>query len=391
MRGDAPYYHCLAKSILRGQYQISFEDISDEAIKRRKEVLDAKIFFHTAVIDQPTNYWSPGYPLFLAGLYALFGIHFWIPALLGCIIGVLCCYMLWLIASRLVNPTAGLISAAPWAIHPIAVTKSPELESETLGLLLLLVSVYLFLLWRDREGNLGPIKALLLGVMLGMPFYVRSTSGLLVPIFAITLLLNPSWKRLATALLLCSSFILILIPWGIRNQRSLGKFMVFETRGVNVMLGEISRKGYHPPRKNEFKAETELEAWKAQKLILLNTLQADPAILLRVGWYHLRSWLFPYGKFAELRTLFNWLFAAGVGLGIFLTRKNWQNTIPLCLFMALYTITILFLMKGDEARFRLPVEAMALPFLSVALIEFYNWTVKRLNPIISKPKSGNKP
>jgi len=324
-------------------------------------------------------------------LYALFGIHFWIPALLGCIIGVLCCYMLWLIASRLVNPTAGLISAAPWAIHPIAVTKSPELESETLGLLLLLVSVYLFLLWRDREGNLGPIKALLLGVMLGMPFYVRSTSGLLVPIFAITLLLNPSWKRLATALLLCSSFILILIPWGIRNQRSLGKFMVFETRGVNVMLGEISRKGYHPPRKNEFKAETELEAWKAQKLILLNTLQADPAILLRVGWYHLRSWLFPYGKFAELRTLFNWLFAAGVGLGIFLTRKNWQNTIPLCLFMALYTITILFLMKGDEARFRLPVEAMALPFLSVALIEFYNWTVKRLNPIISKPKSGNKP
>jgi len=265
MRGDAPYYHCLAKSILRGQYQISFEDISDEAIKRRKEVLDAKIFFHTAVIDQPTNYWSPGYPLFLAGLYALFGIHFWIPALLGCIIGVLCCYMLWLIASRLVNPTAGLISAAPWAIHPIAVTKSPELESETLGLLLLLVSVYLFLLWRDREGNLGPIKALLLGVMLGMPFYVRSTSGLLVPIFAITLLLNPSWKRLATALLLCSSFILILIPWGIRNQRSLGKFMVFETRGVNVMLGEISRKGYHPPRKNEFKAETELEAWKAQK------------------------------------------------------------------------------------------------------------------------------
>jgi hypothetical protein len=380
MGGDAPFYYALGKNILRGEYQITPADTADLLIHPKLKLINNKFLFHTAVVGQPTNYWSPGYPAFLAMIFAIFGVHMLIPALLGCLFGVIICYVIYLLGKKVVNENIGILAALIWALHPLAITKSPELESETLGLLLLLSCLYLFLTWQDKFDYK---RGLLLGLFLGLPFYVRSTSGLLLPIFIFMILILPNKQKWATSALLVIGFLVVLLPWGFRNQKSLGEFMLLETRGANVMLGEVSRKSGLPFRMNDVKAETELDSWRQQKMMVGEILRNNPGALIKVGWYHLSSWLFPPGRFTTFRSLINFIFLFSTFFGFYLARHRWRVILPIILFMAAYTCSVLLLMKGDEARFRLPFEALASPFLALTFVEVYNF--------LSAQKIWNRP
>jgi hypothetical protein len=101
-------------------------------------------------------------------------------------------------------------------------------------------------------------------------------------------------------------------------------------------------------------------------------LQDNPSALIKVGWFHVKALLIPGGRFSSARTPFKFLALAGTFWGFYLVRKRWLSTLPILLFIVFYTGSVLLLMKGDEARFRLPVEALAAPFLALALIHAFD-------------------
>jgi len=179
MVGDGFFYHVLAKNILKGRYQISPQNTPEERSEIHLRVLqkDGGILFHTAAIDKPTNYWSPGYPAFLAMVYWAFGIKPWIASLLGCILGALSCLLLWQIASGMIGSGWALFLAGIWAVHPVAWHSAARLETETLSLALLLLLGYFSLRWRRADNSMAWGHVAILGMLGGILFLTRSTLG----------------------------------------------------------------------------------------------------------------------------------------------------------------------------------------------------------------------
>lgn len=372
LTGDGLFYHLLAKSILKGQYLISSNDLEEDAnIGSFYQSKGVRYFFKTAIIDKPTNYWSPGYPAFLASCYALFGVKPWIPALLGCFIGVFGCYLLYVLCRQIapLDIGVGLMAALGLAIHPNAIRYSPRLETDIPALVLFLLISYLILRLRNHSDQYSIGRMFALGVLLAVLFLVRSTYVLLLVAFLLSFLLRPGRRNRLLASTLLITFILCLLPWGFRNQRALGRFMLFDDRGVNVLYGELSSKSRFAQRFSEIKGTSEIERVEEQKAFLFELLKSDPIVLLRSIKINSVFVFFPFGKYKARMIVFDLIILLGTIWGVFLLRSSWYRLLPFLLFVFFYMATVLLLIKGYEFRFRLPVEVLAMIFLSTAIMK----------------------
>ena len=380
MVGDGFFYHVLAKNILHGRYQISPEKTPDEEYEQYKVHLTKGHIFHIVSLDQPTNFCSPGYPAFLALVYWVFGIKPWLASLLGCVLGTICCFLLWKIASSIAGPRCALMVAGLWAIHPVAVQSSARLETETPALTLLLLLVFLSLLWRRPDGSLSLGRSLLMGVLGGFLFLVRSTMALWTAGLAVSFLLDKTKRSLITAVALLAACTAIIVPWGFRNQATLGKFMLLETRGASVFYGELSLKSMSPLRFDELEGTTELQRWLEVKQFAWELIRSQPFLLWRSAGDNAKVGFFPLGNHRHSAFyLCDIIIILSVLGGIFQLRRSWRKLLPMLLFLFLYFVFVLLLLKGYESRFRMMSEWVGLIFASAFLSQLFDFILKRLN------------
>ncbi len=118
------------------------------------------------------NTWfPPGYPFFLAGLYALFGPHLAVVRLAQIVLGTLACLFTYRVARRLHGDGVGTLAGLLLALYPGHVYIGWRIMAETLfiTLLVLAVDMTLGLLSRPRIG-----RGLLIGGVLGCAGAVKS-------------------------------------------------------------------------------------------------------------------------------------------------------------------------------------------------------------------------
>jgi 4-amino-4-deoxy-L-arabinose transferase-like glycosyltransferase len=382
--GDGQFYHVLAKNILHGQYQIHLMGTADESLFENKFVTQ-KYIFSTAVKDQPTNFWSPGYPVFVAFWYAIFGPRIWVVLLVGCFLGAACCVPLYKIGEHLAGPVVGLLAALLVALHPIAIRSSVRQESETLVLLLFLTILYLVLIWRDEQGNVTLRRAVKLGLLLALTFYVRSTFVLLLGAVLLSIMWRPRKGNLLSAGVVAAVFLLLLLPWGLRNRASIGNFTFFETRGVNFLYGDFVTHFQIPNQFQEMTGQTELERWQEQKVFLTQAIKQRPGMLVDWALFNLNTW-FPFHRIRTWLILAD-LLAVGIVLyGFYLYRRNWFAQLPVLLFIVFYYGVVLLLMKGYEYRFHLPTDILLSIFASAAILELGKKMLpRRFSTVLSGP------
>jgi|GEM_PF-3082240 len=380
MVGDGFFYHVLAKNILQGRYQITPENTPDEEYGEYEGHLTKGYIFHIVSLDQPTNYWSPGYPAMLAIVYAVFGVRPWIASLLGCLLGTSCCFLLWKIASRIAGPRCALIVASLWAVHPVAVRSSARLETETPALTLLLLLVFLSLLWRRPDGSLSLGRSLAMGILGGLLFLVRSTMALWIVALAVSLLLERTKHSMITAVALLAAFTATIVPWGFRNQASLGKFMLLETRSAQVFYGELSGQMRVPHRFAEMKGVTESQRWQEMKQMSWELIRSQPRLIWRPAWHNAKTGLFPLGNhWHAVFYLGDVIMILSVLAGINLLRTSWRKFLPMLLFLFLYFVFVLLLLKGYESRFRMMSDWIGLIFAAAFLYQLFDSILKRMN------------
>ncbi|MBC7343708.1 MAG: glycosyltransferase family 39 protein, partial [Clostridia bacterium] len=127
-----------------------------------------------SVNGKPTAYWPIGYPLFLAGLYKLFGPHYYVAKAANVIMGSLTAGLTYLIGNRLAGFWTGLFAGLALALMPSQIEWTSVLCSEILFTFLLLASTYLLVVKRpERQGWLYPAVS---GLLLGAASLVRATS-----------------------------------------------------------------------------------------------------------------------------------------------------------------------------------------------------------------------
>ncbi len=215
---------------------------------------------------QPASNYSPGLPLFSAGLYKLTGgVHERFARLILALIGTLSVLFTYLIGRRLSGPIAGLIGGAAIAIYPALLEYQGMLMGEPLAAALLSGAV-LAALWAagpafQARGSCpgagepagGPRSVLnppaprhprerwlLPGALFGLLALVRPeylAVALLVSLVVLVRDEKADWSRtLVQALVLLAGVVGVVAPWTVRNAIALDRFVPISTGGGQVLF-----------------------------------------------------------------------------------------------------------------------------------------------------------
>jgi len=209
--------------------------------------------------ERPTMFLVPGHPLFVAGIFAVFGDTNYL-AVRGTqlALGLGTVLLGWLLASRFLKGrwlgAAGLFFALdPFEIYYEAIPATQALFSFTL--LLALVLSFELLERTGRPGRLPAVLALCCGASWAGSFYVRPAALPLMVWFLLVLPLSalrpgaaggspPSpgsgrgrrcRRGALVSLLAGGTFMLLMLPWGLRNMGICGSFRILPAQGgVNL-------------------------------------------------------------------------------------------------------------------------------------------------------------
>jgi 4-amino-4-deoxy-L-arabinose transferase-like glycosyltransferase len=171
---------------------------------------------------------SPGYPLFLAGIYGLVGEKIVAVRLVEAFLGACLVVVIAIIAQRIAGDQVGALAGLLWSIYPMGVF-IVGLVYPTNVATLLLACAMLCLVTTAEEG-LAPGRVIVGGILFGL-------AALTVPVVLATILTITFWIvywQRRRRLLLISIFLLgaalPLTPWTIRNFYMYDRLVIIEPR-----------------------------------------------------------------------------------------------------------------------------------------------------------------
>ncbi len=210
-----------------------------------------------AQATQPSTDYSPGLPLFVAGIYKLTGgVHERLARVVLALIGALAPLFAYFLARRLTQPVvlgspegdkgrrvgagaavAGLIAALVVAIYPATLEYTGMLMTEPLGATLL-AGALLSILW--AADGVSPWRWLVPGLTLGALALVRPeylAIGLLLALLIfLRQRLHMPWRRaLLAGAIVVLGIVVVVAPWTVRNAVALDRFVTVSTGGGQVL------------------------------------------------------------------------------------------------------------------------------------------------------------
>jgi 4-amino-4-deoxy-L-arabinose transferase-like glycosyltransferase len=306
---------------------------------------------------------TPGYPLFIAGLYSVFGVHVVAVQLAQCVLFAGTCWLVQGIATRIFSERVGLLAGLLCAVHPSLLRYVPDLHLETLLTFLFTLSTWLSCRFFEKPTWQ---RGLPLGVAWGAACLTKAVVLLYPAVFAGLWWLSlrrrsapgtaTSLKTLTPMGVALLAMALTISPWTIRNYAVTGRFVAITTGASDAVLRSyvFSRSEFitlqKPPytdAENEVNAEfralcaKEGAVWEADDLETEQILSreakrrvlGDPLAFVKksfVGiftfWYQMTS--LPNSLAAGGMALVAWLFA-GVGL-----HRSWKERRPAWLVLA---------------------------------------------------------
>jgi 4-amino-4-deoxy-L-arabinose transferase-like glycosyltransferase len=225
--GDSPVYEKLASNMISA---------------RTLSLSDAAPFV-------PCDIRTPGYPLFIAFSFKLFGYHDTPIRLLQVLLDVITCILIGIIAFGVApeehRVRISSIAFAAGAVCPFLAEYTASILSESLTIFLTTLAVALAVYALNNGKRFMWLGC---GIVCGMAVMVRPDSLLLIAAIGLTLLFAYIKKRSFREMfiaggLLGFAVVLVLAPWIIRNWVSLKKFQPLSARHAE-MPGEYVPKGY---------------------------------------------------------------------------------------------------------------------------------------------------
>jgi 4-amino-4-deoxy-L-arabinose transferase-like glycosyltransferase len=190
---------------------------------------------------------TPGYPGFLAAVYAVGGHNWKAAALVQAVLGALSSGLLFLLAAQMLSLRASLIAAALYTLSPTAVAYVPVLATETVSVFLLLTGLLWLAGGEKRTGwrRYGAFAGS--GVVLGLLVLVRPAAVFFLPACFLLGLYYPRRRlwRPASGLVLVAAAGLTVAPWLVRNQLAGVGPTLSTVGGENLWMGnnDLARLG----------------------------------------------------------------------------------------------------------------------------------------------------
>ena len=236
--GDAPFYIDLAWNWLKN-------GVYGSSINGRLIPLDARV---------------PGYPAFLAAIFSVAGSSTRAVMLAQIVIDLATFFLIALIAVRLApeSSRSRVAIAALWlaALCPFTANYTAVVLTETLATFLTALAILLLMeaisgsnrTTADESAKHGFSLWFLAGIVVGFGALVRPETPLLLAASGLVLLAKwckpADWKTLArTCLLMGVGLLLPLLPWAVRNWRTLHEIQFLAPRYAQLP-GELAPAGF---------------------------------------------------------------------------------------------------------------------------------------------------
>ena len=345
---------------------------------------------------------APGYPAFLAGVYAVAGHNPDAVRVVQLLLALVTCILVYAIGRRLVPPVTAMAAGLIYATLPSAAQYPSLVLTESLHALLLTWALYIVYRCTDPEPRITWYVAL--GLVLGVAALVRPDYQLLLfPLVGLVVWAQGRpWWTLPRVGVAVACFALVVVPWVARNYSTFGRFVGLATGSGHVLLvAELEAEGvtgraldqalqerYGAPFRQRYHREmTYLDGAlpdqdETRRQDFLKFLQAEPDKYARhtlqrfAAFWGPRSWSDAFGvdgDFSEYRRSRDWVpllvkasllvFDAVVlglaALGAIVAIAGWRRFLPVLAVLAYATAIHSLVYAG--ARYRVPV----LPFVAI--------------------------
>ncbi len=366
----------------------------------------------------PTAHWSFLYPIYLAGVYTLTGDHpLAVRMFQAVVVGILETWLVFQLGKALFNSKTGLVAAglsagyAYFIYYDAALMTEPFFISSILAVILLglhitgLAKVQTSSESRPgKEDQAGTTNRLgmwaVLGVIFGISALLRQTILLWMP-FQIAWMLwappgkgaleKPAWKqRLPGALLSIVLAAFFVLPWTMRNYVVYGHFLPLNSNaGYAIYSANHPDHGIHfdqdyaAPLPDDLLLKDLNEAEWNQALTSLGIgfILQDPTryLMLTASKFavHFNFWFSRESSlFSNLMRVFSFgLYLPLFIMGLAISWKERQRCSLVYLFLIIFNL--LHILTWSGTRYRLPVDAVLMPFAGLAVYTVANEIMKR--------------
>ncbi len=321
----------------------------------------------------PYTYRPPGYPMFLAGVYAIFGHSYAVVKILQSAIDALTCVLIVMIGERLFTKRVGLIAGAIASVYPFLIVYTGFVLSE--ALFVCLSAAFLYLLIRFRE-SFEWRWAVAAGLVLGVMNLTRPVTLLLPAVLFVWLWVELGSKRRAAALagFLALWMMVPILPWTLRNYLATHSFILIADHHWVALYAANNTRILHDEEKIGGWVQPEpQEDYRAAYLgFIRHTLANEPMEMARLELYKLlRFWsVVPTSSKTTTRDAIVSVFSYGLLLplvlaGMVLAMKMPHR--PWVLFFWIMHFCFMTLVLYGSTRFRSPIEPVLVIFGAVAL------------------------
>ena len=358
--GDEVGYNSLAVSLLEGKGYVNSQGI-------------------------PTAHRSPGYPLFLYIIFYFFGRDYFIVRIIQAIIDSILCILIYYLGRKLFDNKVGFLAAILASIHLGFIAQPAKILTEGLATFLLFIAIIFFL--KSKQNCHRKTYYSLTGIFIGLCCLVRPSFIIIFPLFGSMIIYDLlkktfSFKTVIKILLIyLMSFMVIILPWAIRNYKVFHAFVPLTTT-----QGRTLYESYHPvngkiygivptdevtKKAESFSSEIEKNDFLTKETISL--IKNDPFVFFKLIGLKMAYFLSPFDwELIQNKAIYNYLYVFYfpfflIGFFLFFYRFNELSQ----LYLPIIGVFITVLVYLGIPRFRLTIEPYMIILSSSAIIYIY--------------------
>ena len=222
-----------------GKYSTSYSPDEGNYINMAKRLLSEGVYSFWG--NGPDAYVSPGFPLFLALFMKIFGTDLqgiFCIKVIQCLLSALTVFFTFMLGYLLTKKySVGIIASTLIAINGVYAFYSCRLLTETLYYFTMMLFFVVFVLAVQRDKLW---LHLLSGALLCVSVMVRPLIIIVLPFIYIPLIIRKwkQWKEMCQPILLfAAGFIIVGLPWWIRNLVTMDRLILLATQTNPIYAG----------------------------------------------------------------------------------------------------------------------------------------------------------
>ncbi len=170
-----------------------------------------------AINGEFTSFYPPGYPAYIASIFALFGKHPILPPLISIFLSCVVMWMTYITAKCFTSRGVSILAALLVGLNPTMIAHAPLYLSDTLFLFVISIQLFCFAIFWKKSSTYAFVLSV---VLAGLGAWIRPVTlvWIIPAVFMLLIKKDIQWSyKIKMSIISTVLFIGVMMPWCIRN------------------------------------------------------------------------------------------------------------------------------------------------------------------------------